>query len=193
MHNERTFRVSDVARLEDPERLQWLPPDEVLAQLALRREMTVADIGAGTGYFTIPFAKRTAMVFAVDLQREMLELLRPKIPAGARVELIEAESRATTLPDRSCDLAFLSTVWHELDDRAEVLDEMRRILKPGGTVAILDWRPDVERPPGPRIEYRIDMDAVAAELGAHGFDVTGRETVGRFTYLVQATPSPGTV
>jgi protein-L-isoaspartate O-methyltransferase len=63
-HNDRTFRVSEVHKLEDPERLQWLPVDDVISALALRSEMTVADIGAGTGYFAIPIARVVRRVYA---------------------------------------------------------------------------------------------------------------------------------
>jgi len=58
--NTRTFKASDAHRLDDPERLKWLPPDEAIQMLSLEPGMTVADIGAGTGYFSLPFARAIA-------------------------------------------------------------------------------------------------------------------------------------
>jgi ubiquinone/menaquinone biosynthesis C-methylase UbiE len=178
------FRVSEANKLEDPERLKWLPPQAVIEALALRSDMTVADIGAGTGYFAIPMSRIVARVWAIDFQREMLELLRRKLTNETNIELLEGSADATTLPDHSCHVAFVATVWHELESRDVVLVEMRRILKPKGALAILDWRHDVERPPGPRIAHRIPMTAVISELRAWKIIQSG--DIGSFTYLVQA-------
>jgi len=178
------FRVSEADKLEDPERLKWLSPETVVAALELRSDMTVADIGTGTGYFAIPMSRIVARVYAIDFQREMLELLRRKLTNETNIELLEGSATATTLLDHSCDVAFLATVWHELDSRDAVLDEMRRILKPDGTLAILDWRHDVERPPGPRIPHRIPMAGVISEL--RGWQIIRSGNIGSFTYLVQA-------
>ena len=176
------FKVSDAHKLEDPARLEWLPPPAVIEALQLRAEMAVADIGTGTGFFAIPMARVVARVYAIDVQREMLDLFRRKNPA-ANIELIEGSAEATTLGERAVDVAFLATVWHELDNRDAVLGEMRRILKPGGTLAILDWRPDVDRPPGPGLEHRIAMSDVIDEL--HEWDIVSAANIGRYTYLVQ--------
>jgi ubiquinone/menaquinone biosynthesis C-methylase UbiE len=183
-HNDRTFRVSEVHKLEDPERLKWLPVDDVVSALNLRSDMTVADIGAGTGYFAIPIARLVRRVYAVDFQREMLDLLRAKLEARSNIELVEGAAHATTLPASSCDIALLANVWHELEDREVVLSEMRRILKPRGPLAILDWRHDVERPPGPSIEHRVPADSAADELRRAGWNVAEIRNVGRFSYLV---------
>ncbi len=81
--NERTFRASEAHKLEDPDRQKWLPVQDVLAALDLRPGMCMADIGAGTGYFTLPAARAVGpqgRVFAVDLQPEMLAKLRGNLP-----------------------------------------------------------------------------------------------------------------
>lgn len=185
-HNARTFRVSEVHKLEDPDRLTWLPPADVVAALDLRSEMTVADIGAGTGYFAIPIAAFVRHVYAIDFQREMLDLLRAKLPPQSNIELVEGEARATTLRAQSCDVALLANVWHELEDRPAVLNEMRRILKSEGTLAILDWRHDVAGPPGPSIEHRIPVTEIEQELRDGGWSVVDARNVGWFSYFVRA-------
>jgi 2-polyprenyl-3-methyl-5-hydroxy-6-metoxy-1,4-benzoquinol methylase len=59
--NERTFQARDVHKLEDPERLTWLPPEEVMARIGPVPGMTIADVGTGTGYFALPFARAVGM------------------------------------------------------------------------------------------------------------------------------------
>lgn len=171
--NERTFRAAHAHKLDDPRRREWLPPADVLDALPPLRSKTIADIGAGTGYFTVPMTQLTSgpnVIYAVDIQPEMLSLLQNKLPADAadKVHLIEGSATHTTLPDASCDLLLLANIWHELDDTPAVLQECRRILRNQGTLAILDWRPDVDPDFGPPLEHRIAPDAVCQELKGNG-------------------------
>jgi ubiquinone/menaquinone biosynthesis C-methylase UbiE len=187
--NERTFKASDAQRLEDPARRESLPPDEVIERLALTPETVVADIGAGTGYFAIPMALKSRQVFAVDLQREMLELLRVKmnrVPQIGNIEPVHGSALATNLAAASCDLAFFANVWHELDSLDAVLAEALRIVRHGGRIAILDWRPDVDRPPGPPIDHRIPAEQVQKALSAAGLTVDPVFQAGCYHYLVVA-------
>ena len=189
--NDRVFQASQAAKLDNPERKIWLPADEVLEALSLTPAMTVADIGAGTGYFTLPIAKQIAAggkVYSVDLQPEMLAILRDRVAEAelSNVTLVEGEADRTTLPDACYDLLLLANVWHELDDRQAVLKECWRVLRPAGRVAILDWRPDVSQPPGPPLHHRISADEVAALLTASGWDEIEESRIGAYSYLVIA-------
>jgi len=192
MH-DRVFDPSQVHKLEAPERLRWLPPGEVLGWLELRPGMTVADIGAGTGYFAIPLARAiapTGRVWAVDLQPELLEVLQGKLAkpdAPANIVPLEGTASSTGLADRSCDIALLANVWHELDDPAAALAELARILKPGGRIAVLDWRPDVERPPGPPLEHRLSAPEVQRFFEDDGKRVESVRNGGQYSYLVLAS------
>jgi len=191
MH-DRVFDPSQVHKLEAPERLRWLPPGEVLGWLELRPGMTVADIGAGTGYFAIPVARAIGpgRVWAVDLQPELLEVLQGKLAkpdAPANIVPLEGTASSTGLADRSCDIALLANVWHELDDPAAALAELARILKPGGRIAVLDWRPDVERPPGPPLEHRLSAPEVQRFFEDDGKRVDAVRNVGQYSYLVLAS------
>lgn len=192
MLNERTFRPSEAHKLEDPARLKWLPPADVVSLLALKPGMTVADIGTGTGYFAIPFAREVGdagRIFAVDVQPEMLEMLRQKLAAAsepANVELVEGSAVQTNLGDRCCDCVFLANVWHELDQHAAVLSESARILREGGRIAILDWRADVEQPPGPPLNHRIPLKEVTRTLETAGWHVKLSRRVGKYSYLIVA-------
>lgn len=193
MH-ERRFRPSQMHRLEDPERQTWLPPQEILACLGLQPGLAVADIGAGTGYFALPIAEAigpAGCVFAVDVAPEMLARLHEKLTAAGltNVECVEAEASATTLPAASCDCVLLANVWHEFDDHAAVLGEVRRILKPGGTIALLDWRPDVEPTHGPPLEHRISAETAVQSLAQAGFAPKPETRLFPSSWLVAGTRS----
>ncbi len=193
--NSRVFRASEAARLDSAERRIWLPPDEVIEQLALKQGMVVADIGAGTGYFTLPMARQVAPggeVYAVDLQPEMLAILDAKLAEEEldNILLMQGDASRTGLQNASCDLVLLANIWHELDDHAEVLAECRRILRPGGRIAILDWRPGEMQPPGPPTEHRIPAHEVTKLLMASGWSEVTASLAGAYSYLVMARVEP---
>jgi ubiquinone/menaquinone biosynthesis C-methylase UbiE len=189
--NERTFPVSEAAKLEDPERLKWLSPPETLAHLRLQAGEDVADIGAGTGYFAFPMAARTApgRLYAVDFQLEMLDRLRVKLEAPdapANIRPLHGEASATGLPDASVDVVFMGNFWHEVDDHDGVLREAERILRPSGRLAILDWKHDVSPPPGPPPGHRIAIQQAIRCLETNGWSVCKSRKIGMFHYLVLA-------
>jgi ubiquinone/menaquinone biosynthesis C-methylase UbiE len=189
MHDRR-FPASEAYRLEDSARRVWLPPAEVLGALPLRSGDTVADVGAGTGYFSLPLAQvvgAKGKVYAVEAQAEMLAHLRRKLQEGSvsNVELIHAEAESTALPDACCSLVFLANVWHEFADRSTVLEESRRILKHRGRIAIIDWRSDVERENGPPLDHRLDASNAVTLLRSTGFHQVTNVNVGRYSWLVQ--------
>jgi ubiquinone/menaquinone biosynthesis C-methylase UbiE len=188
--NERRFNAAHAHRLDDPARRAWLPPAEVLGAMALHPGETIADVGAGTGYFSLPLAQAVGpqgKVYAVDAQEEMLSLLRQKLDeaALANVELIHAEADNTGLPASCCDLVFAVNVWHEFDDHAAVLREFARVLKPGGRIAVLDWRTDVEPVAGPPLEHRLDSSHAVDALRSSGFQKVATANVGLYSWLVQ--------
>jgi len=188
--NERRFNAAHAHRLDDPARRAWLPPAEVLAAMALHSGEAIADVGAGTGYFTLPLAQVVGpqgRVYAVDAQEEMLSLLRQKLDEFTLsiIELIHAEADNTGLPASCCDLVFAANVWHEFDDHAAVLREFARVLKADGRIAILDWRPDVLPEHGPPLEHRLDSSHAVDALRSSGFQKVATTNIGPYSWLVQ--------
>ena len=194
--NERRFNAAHAHRLDDPARRAWLPPAEVLAAMVLHSGETIADVGAGPGYFSLPLAQAVGpqgKVYAVDAQEEMLSLLRQKLDEFTLsiVELIHSEADNTGLPASCCDLVFAANIWHEFDDHAAVVRESARVLKAGGRIAILDWRPDVERVGGPPLEHRLDSSSAAQRISSAGFQPLTSTNIGRFSWLVQGEKPQG--
>ncbi len=191
--NQRTFQASNAQRLDDPRRLLWIPPDEVISRLGLKPGMVVADIGAGTGFLALPFARAVGpggMVWAVDVQPAMLKILEEKLHregAPDNIGLRVGQATDTGLPDGSCDLAFLGNIWHELDEPGTVLAELRRILRPDGRVAILDWRTDVPYPPGPPPEHRVAPSSTEARLKGDNWRNVSFCHLGPYSYLLVAS------
>ncbi|HWG21518.1 MAG TPA: methyltransferase domain-containing protein [Terracidiphilus sp.] len=188
---EKRFNAFLAHRLDVPERITWLPPAEVLSALHVQPGETVADVGAGTGYFSLPLAQAVGargQVFAVDAQSGMLARLQEKLDSSriSNIELVHAEADATCLSSATCDVVLLANVWHEFDDRTAVLLEAKRILKKLGCIAILDWRPDVEPEHGPPLEHRLSASSAEAELLAAGFHRISQRNLGKYSWLVQA-------
>jgi ubiquinone/menaquinone biosynthesis C-methylase UbiE len=188
--NNRRFPSSEAYRLDLPARRIWLPPADVLVAMNVHSGQTVADVGAGTGYFSLPLADAVGLqgkVYAVDAQNEMLALLRHKLEEAAipNVELIHTEAVNTGLAAGSCDLFFAANVWHEFEDRSAVLKEAARVLKAGGQVAILDWRTDAPPEPGPPVVHRLHSSNAMDALRSQGFQNIAVARVGLYSWLVK--------
>jgi len=159
--------------LERPERIREEDPEAALNALDLRPGMIVADVGAGTGYFTRRLAQRVGpegRVYATDIQPEMLRLLRENIQnAGlSNVEAVLGTATDPGLPAGAIDLALLVDVYHEFSHPQQMLAGLRTALKPQGKLVLLEYRK--EDPSIPiREEHKMSVKQVTAELEAEGF------------------------
>ncbi len=189
--HERRFDPKSLHKLEAPERGEQFPVDAILNVTGVCGLLNVADIGAGSGYFTLPIARRVApgKVYAVEPATELREVIRGKLAAdGApkNVELVAGDASATGVAEASCDLIFLCAVWHEIDDHAEALREFKRIAAPNAKLAIVDWSPEAVAPPGPPLEHRIARAEVERMLEEGGWGVAKSDVVTAWTYIVVA-------
>ena len=157
---------------DDPKRDAWQKPHEVIGALALKPDAVVADIGAGTGYFAVRFAHMVPQgrVYGVDTEPDMVRYLgerakRQNVPNLLAVAGTPGDAK---LPEKA-DLALLVDVYHHIDDREAYFRKLRGELKPGGRVAIIDFRKD--SPYGPPPSARIAPNRVKEEMRKAGYAI----------------------
>lgn len=167
------FNPEHLERLLGTERQQAIDPEKVLREAGLRPGQTFADIGAGPGFFTIPAANIIGLfsiAFAVDTQADMLMYLRDRRDPPDNIVLMKSEEYEIPLNDYEADFALLAYVLHETPDKVRLLSEIKRILKPGATLLVLDWMKKAEGN-GPPLEERITDKEARAFVEQAGFDV----------------------
>ena len=156
--------------LERPERIEEERPDDVVAAMRLRPDDVVADVGAGTGYFTFRFARAVprGTVYAVDLQPEMLSLLEARLKKLGlpNIRTIGSTETDARLPAQAVDVIFFADVYHEFSYPREMMQSLVRALKPGGRVVQIEYRGEDPEVPIKRLhkmtvaQCRKEMEAV---------------------------------
>lgn len=169
----KVFNPDYLWYLESSRRDAWQKPDQVIKTLHISPRDVVADIGAGGGYFTERFSKTVGpfgLVYATDIQDVMLGNLKKRASVNGlhNVKVVRGAFDDPMLPENSCDLVFFSSVYKEIDNRVDYMRKVRRVLKPGGRVAIIEYRPGAEAV-GPPLEMRLSSEQVKGELAASGF------------------------
>ena len=155
---------------DDPKRDAWQKPHEVIRALALKPDAIVADIGAGTGYFAVRLAHMTpkGRVYGVDTEPDMVKHLaeRAKRDGLGNLVAVAATPGDPKLPEKA-DLVILVDVYHHVERRERYFASLRDSLRPGGRVAVIDFRMD--SPVGPPEAARIAPEQVKAELARAGY------------------------
>ena len=155
---------------DDPKRDAWQKPHEVIQALALKPDAVIADIGSGTGYFAMRFANMVprGRVYGVDIEPDMVKYLaeRAKREKRGNVVAIAGAPDDPRLPEK-VDLILMVDVFHHVAERERYFRKLRSSLKPGGRVAIIDFRPDA--PEGPPRAARVAPERVIAELKGAGY------------------------
>jgi cyclopropane fatty-acyl-phospholipid synthase-like methyltransferase len=155
---------------DDPERDAWQMPHEVMQALKLAPDAAMADIGSGTGYFSMRFAHMLPKghVYGVDIEPDMVKYLaeRAKKDGLANLTSVAGARDDPRLPAK-VDLIFMVDVYHHIGNRDTYLRKLRASLKPGGRIAIIDFRMDSKD--GPPQSARIAPDPVKAEFNRAGY------------------------
>ena len=161
------------AWLERPERETEEAPTKAIAALRLRQGQVVADVGAGSGYYTMLLRAAVGprgRVYATDIQPEMLALIRKKIeqPRVSNVELVLGTPTESRLPDGAIDLALMVDVYHELAQPQVFLQSLKRALKPDGRLVLIEFRKESAWVPI-REEHKMTVRDARMELEAEGY------------------------
>ncbi|MFC4600271.1 class I SAM-dependent methyltransferase [Cohnella hongkongensis] len=185
---ERRFNPEHMKKLDNPERRKVLPPEQLLKLLEIGDHDVILDLGAGIGYFTLPVAKLTkGKVYALDVAPQMLQYLgkRAKEEQLDNIELLEGQIEGIPLAGQTVDHAIASFVLHEVEPLKKGLQEIRRVLKPGGTVLCIEWEKK-QTEHGPPLHHRIDSNELMDELLGQGFAIKKRTSPSDQHYLIIA-------
>ena len=193
MHKLHQDSKAYIAMLEDPARDAWQKPHEVVMALGLQEGEAIADIGAGAGYFAFRFAHHvgaTGRVYAVDVSPDMvLHMNRQIRDLGLdNVRTILAPPDDPLLADRSVDRFFFCEAWHHIADHEKYLSEMKRMLRPGGQVIVIDFR-KADQAVGPPMEMRVARADVVREFEAHGYRLAKEQTLLPYQYFLVFEPT----
>jgi ubiquinone/menaquinone biosynthesis C-methylase UbiE len=169
-HMDHRFDPGYAKSFDDPARDKWQKPDEVLAALNLKGGQAVADIGAGTGYFTIRMARHAGApkVFSVDIEASMLDHIRRRAEKEGltNVRAVQGSATSPNLPE-PVDCVLMVNTYHHIANRVDYFREVRKALKPGARVAIIDWKKEGSM--GPAREHRFTVAEITEELVKAGF------------------------
>jgi len=170
----RRFEDADkwAKEFDNPERDAWQKPEEVLDALHLKRTSSVADIGAGTGYFSVRIAKRIpeGKIFAADVEPDMVRYLGERAQREHLTNLVpvQASADAANLPE-AVDVVLVVDTYHHIGNRTQYFAKLKSSLRPMGRVAIVDFKAD--SPSGPPTQHRISPERVMEELNAAGYSL----------------------
>lgn len=184
----RLFRPEDLGLLEGPDREAWQQPELIMDLLRIADGATVADVGAGGGWFTVRLARRVGpngLVYAEDIQPQMLESINRRVGREGlfNVRTIRGTPTDPHLPSR-VDAVLIVDVYAEVavEDRVELLGNLVLPLKPGGRVGIVDYKLDGGGP-GPPLAERVEPEAVVRDAQAAGLRLLAREDL-RYQYVL---------
>jgi ubiquinone/menaquinone biosynthesis C-methylase UbiE len=165
--------ATDAEWLERAERQQEEEPDRALDLIGIDKGLVVADVGAGSGYITTRLARRvgpTGKVYANDLQPAMVARLRERVRREGlqNVEPVQGSEADANLPAAAIDLVIMVDVYHEMHQPQAMLQSLRRALKPGARLVLLEFRKEDPNVPI-RLEHKMSVAEARTEITAEGF------------------------
>jgi arsenite methyltransferase len=161
--------------LEDPGRAEWQQPDDVVYRLNLKAGDEVADLGAGSGYFTLRLARevgQTGRVYAVDTNPDMLKYIEKRAEEEKldNIQTILADPNDPKLGSESVDMIFICDVLHHISNREQYYPLLARALRLGGRLVDVDFYKR-KLPVGPPVEMKIARKDLIKEVESAGFDL----------------------
>jgi arsenite methyltransferase len=189
LHNDPK---SYIGTLEDPKRDTYQKPHEVMTALNIKPGEVIADIGAGSGYFTFRlahFVGDKGKVYAVDVSPDMIRHVNRRIreTMTTNVVTILADNDDPLLLDRSVNRFFICDVWHHVENQTKYLSLMKKMLKPGGEIVMIDFHKK-ELPFGPPMQMKIAREDLIKQMETNGFRVSKEHTFLPHQYFLVFAP-----
>ena len=160
------FDPEKMEKLNNPERLNDIPPDFIWEKLDVQNPGTVVDLGAGTGFFSVRFAGMANVdkVYALDIAEVMVDYMKENIvPMHDKIEAMKMDESSIPLPDDIAGVLVMINLHHELHEPLKILQESARVLNPGGKLAIIDWKKK-ETEQGPPVNKRYNTETIHRQL-----------------------------
>jgi predicted methyltransferase len=184
----RLFRPEKLGELEAPDRDEWQRPDKIMDALGVAEASVVADLGAGSGWFTIRLANRVGpngKVFAEDIQRPMIQAIKVRVERMGlkdRVTPVLGTPNDPRLP-APVDAVLIVDAYHEMENPVVLLRTVAKSLKPKGRIGIVQHTKDGGGP-GPAMDERVDPEVVIRAAQAAGLVLRSRETFLKYQYML---------
>jgi ubiquinone/menaquinone biosynthesis C-methylase UbiE len=188
MHQLHSDPKSYIGALEDPKRDAYQKPQQVMMALGLKPGEVIADIGAGSGYFTFRLAHHVGAkgkVYAVDVSPDMILYINRRIRELKvnNVVSVLADPDDPLLPDHSIDRFFFSESWHHIKNQTKYLSLVKRMLKPGGQIIMIDFQKK-ELPVGPPLQMKISREDLIKQMENNGFRLVKEHTFLPYQYFL---------
>ena len=192
MHRLHNDPKAYIGALEDPQRDAYQKPHEVLTALSLKPGEVIADIGAGSGYFTFPIAHHLGpegKVYAVDVSPDMILHLNRRIRdlKTTNVVSVLADPDDPLLPEQSVNRFFICDVWHHVENPSKYLGMIKKVLKPGGQVIMIDFHKK-ELAFGPPMEMKIAREDLIKQMESNGFRLAKEHSFLPYQYFLVFVP-----
>jgi predicted methyltransferase len=185
----RLFRPEDLGLLEPPDRDVWQRPEQIMDALQIAEGSVVADLGAGSGWFSIRLANRVGpngKVYAEDIQQPMVSAMNLRIKREGLEKVVKTvlgTASDPSLPRNTLDAVLIVDAYHEMEDPVVLLRNVGASLKPGGRLGIVNYTKDGFGP-GPPMEERVDPERVIRDAEAAGLRLHSRPDILPYQYLL---------
>ncbi|MFN8008121.1 MAG: class I SAM-dependent methyltransferase [Terriglobia bacterium] len=181
-----------IAALEDPSRENYQKPGEVLDALAIKPGEVLADIGAGSGYFTVRLSNAAGVsgkVYAVDVSPDMIQYLTHRIQETGEknVTTVLAATDDPRLPDASVDRIFICDTWHHIENQAQYLTRLKKTLRGEGQIIMIDFQKR-DLPVGPPLDMKISREDLIRQMQSAGFRLAQEHTFLPYQYFLVFIP-----
>ncbi len=167
------FNPKKLELLNNPDRYKKLPPEIIIQNAELKNPSTIIDLGAGTGFYSIPFAKKftACKVYACDISDVMTNWVKLNVVTKYNnIVAMQIDDNKIPLADGIADFVFMINLHHELSNPIQTLQECYRLINKNGKIAICDWKKKKSKQ-GPPLEIRCKPDEIAVQLNKVGFIV----------------------
>ena len=182
---------NEVVQYESADRVIWQKPDLVIKQLGDVEGKVVADLGAGTGYFSRRIAYKGAKVIAIDIDPKAIQWMeeqKSRFPAELQDRLVIrlAEPNDPKLKANEVDIVLLVNTYSYIQNRVAYFTKLKEAIQPGGHIVIIDFKKK-ETPFGPSLNERVDVKTVEEELASAGYTILVKdETSLDYQYIIKA-------